>query len=205
MTWTFEGLVQRAMNELPPDTTRQNGQRSPPATVSQGSRVRSYDEISEQVASVRRQTFGDHSGTQLSTAFDYLEYADNPRRSSRRRTQRVLLNVPPHEPVPVPSMADRRISLRSLANGLGASANRNTGSYRADSVASSSSRRGPSNNSTSRSNRSQHSRKRLNAARSDSSSSPPVESMDSDLSVEVCIYTQGTAVPHNESPESTKT
>ncbi|KAJ2064172.1 hypothetical protein GGI17_001217 [Coemansia sp. S146] len=201
MVWTFEELGLRAMNGLPlaaeydPDTVRQ--QRSSSATVGQRPRIRTFDEAVNGAGHM----FGDDNDAQLLADPDYLEYADNPRRSSRRRTQRVLLNVQPHEPVPAPPMADRRISLRSLTNGLG-SANRSFGSSQADSATSS--RRVSSNTGTPRISRSQHSRKRRNTSRSDSSS-PPVESMDSDLSVEVCIYTQGTAVPHNVSPPSEST
>ncbi|KAJ2074371.1 hypothetical protein GGH13_001367 [Coemansia sp. S155-1] len=193
MVWTFEELGLRALNGLPL-ATEYDQQRSQSGTVNQRPRVRRYDEV----VNGDEHMSGDENSAL--TDPDYLEeYADNRRRSSRRRTQRVLLNVQPHEPVPAPP--DRRISLRSLTNGLG-SANRSFGgSSRADSATSS--RRVSGNINPPRSSRS---RKRRNTSRSDSSS-PPVDSMDSELSVEVCIYTQGTAVPHNVSPpnESTQT
>ncbi|KAJ2736169.1 hypothetical protein IW152_000938 [Coemansia sp. BCRC 34962] len=199
--WAFDELVQRALNGLPaeygPDTGRQ--QRSPSSTGSRNPRARTFDDVTQEVVNGYMQALESRDGSQLSTSSEYMEeYTDNPRRSTRRRTQRVLLNVPPHESVSAPPMADRRISLRSLTSALNGSGNRTGSSNRADSVSSSSRR-------VSGTSRSSRSHKRRYTARSDSSSSPPAESVDSDLSVEVCIYTQGTAVPHNASPPSEST
>ncbi|KAJ2741567.1 hypothetical protein GGI20_005103 [Coemansia sp. BCRC 34301] len=122
------------------------------------------------------------------TEDDDDEYKDveggSVRRSARRRTQRVLLNVPAHESTGATApAAHRRFSLRSVA---------------------SSSRRlsGISQNS-----HAHHPRKRHNPGRADSPSSSSLEdSVDSDLSCEVSIDTRGTAIPHNyDSPAESTT
>ncbi|KAJ2339536.1 hypothetical protein GGH91_004454, partial [Coemansia sp. RSA 2671] len=198
--WAFDELVQRALNGLPTeyDADTSHQQRSPSSTGSRNPRVRTFGDVTQGVVNDYMQVLESHDGSQLSASSDYVEECtDNPRRSSRRRTQRVLLNVPPHEPVSAPPVADRRISLRSLSSALNGSGSR-TGSSRADSVSG-------SNRRASGTSRNSRSHKRRYTAISDSSSSPPVESVDSDLSVEVCIYTQGTAVPHNVGPTSEST
>ncbi|KAJ2017826.1 hypothetical protein IWW57_005310, partial [Coemansia sp. S610] len=125
--WAFDELVQRALNGLPTeyDADTSHQQRSPSSTGSRNPRVRTFGDVTQGVVNDYMQALESHDGSQLSASSDYVEECtDNPRRSSRRRTQRVLLNVPPHEPVSAPPVADRRISLRSLSSALNGSGSR---------------------------------------------------------------------------------
>ncbi|KAJ2484219.1 hypothetical protein EV174_002601 [Coemansia sp. RSA 2320] len=109
-------------------------------------------------------------------------YLSNPRRSVRKRTQRVLLNVP------APEVADLPPITRSRSAGIG----------RAASVGSSRASSRDFRTLTASASSSQHSRKRRHINKpGGSSSSSPAASIDSELDFEVSIYTRGTAVPHH--------